>query len=332
MAIGLIGSFPGRRVQRPNGKLGRLAETGGTVKQGEGALGISAPRHANGSQESPKEVHESPKPDTPFRFVGRLVIAFTHAVVLLGIVGLLLWQVMAFASRSKDAYAQIVAAPLFEVRSPVDGVFVADQHMPNGTQLSKGQFLGWIRSPQLDAAIRTTQRKLDALKERELLLEQRGSEFHHPLSRPNSDREFRECAAEIVEVQSDLDRLLRSKRACRVVSPVNGQISNGGFSGSKAVETNDTVAYVWPDNGDLLVEVKAPLKAVHRLIQTDQVEAEFSTVGGQASVTARPIAGSLRVFTLDRGAGKKKELWGILQCQPTSIPESVAYPGPIGVL
>jgi len=287
---------------------------------------------ANTSEESGRPGRRSPKPDAPLRSAGRTVIGLTHAVVLCGIVGLLVWQVIAFASRSKDAFATIVAAPLHEVRSPVDGLFVAHKHMPNGTHVTKGQFLGWIRSPQLDADIQRTQRKLDVLKRRKLLLEQRGSESHHPLARPESDREFRQCAAEIVAMESDLGRLLRMKRKLRAVSPVTGQISNGGFSGSKAVKTNDTVAFVWPDNGELLVEVKAPLKAIHRLIQADHVEARFSTVGGQASVTARPIAGSLRVFTLDRGAAKKKELWGTLQCRPISIPDSVAYPGPIGVL
>ncbi len=256
--------------------------------------------------------------------------ALTHAAVLFGIVGLVLWQVISFASRSKDAFAQIVAAPLHEIRAACDGVFVAVGHMPNGTRVVKGQLLGEIQSPQLDAEIQATGRKLDALKRRKLLLEQSGDKFRHSVYTPG--REFRECAAEIDAAQSDLDRMLRIRRKLRVVSPVDGQISNGGFSGSKAVETNDTVAYVWPDNGDLLVEVKAPLKAVHRLIQADQVDARFSTVGGQVSVTARPIKGSLQVFTQDRGAGKKKELWGSIQCLPDCIPESVAYPGPLGTL
>lgn len=286
---------------------------------------------AAASEQDAKPAHQSPKPDAPLRSAGRLLVALTHAVVLCGIVGLVLWQVIAFASRSQDAYATIVAAPLYEVRVLVDGVFAASEHMPNGTHVSQGQLLGQVRSPQLDADIQTAQCRLDSLKRRKLLLEQRGSAMHHPLSRPESDREFRQCAAEFVAIEAEVDRLLGLQRKLRVISPVSGQISNGGFSGSKAVETNDTIAYVWPDDGDLLVEVTAPLKAIHRLIQADQVESQFSTVGGQALVTARPIAGSLRVFTLDRGAAKKKELWGTLQCRPLSIPESVAYPGPIGV-
>jgi biotin carboxyl carrier protein len=287
---------------------------------------------ANTSEENGKPGHQSPKPDAPLRSVGRTAIRLVHAVVLCGIVGLLIWQVVAFLSRSKDALATIVAAPLHEVRSPVDGVFVANGHMPNGTHVRKGQVLGWIRSPQLEADIQALRRKLDTLKRRNLLLEQRASESYDPLFRTGSGRESRQVVADIAAAESELGRLLRVQRQLRVVSPVTGQISNGGFSGSKAVETNDTVAYVWPDGGDLLVEVKAPLKAIHELIQANRVEARFSTVGGQAAVTARPIAGSLRVFTLDRGAAKKKELWGILQCQPTSIPANVAYPGPIGVL
>ncbi len=286
---------------------------------------------AAASEKDAKPAHQSPKPDAPLRSAGRLVTALTHAVVLFGIVGLVLWQIISFASRSKDALATIVAAPLCEVRAELDeygGVFVAVGHFPNGTRVVRGQLFGEILSPQLDADIQAAGRKLDALKRRKLLLEQPGDE----VSLYTPGREFRECAAEINAVQSELDRLLRIKRKLRVVSPVDGQISNGGFSGSKAVETNDTMAYVWPDDGDLLVEVRAPLKAIHRLIQADQVEAQFSTVGGQALVTAQPIAGSLRVFTLAPGAAKKKELWGILQCRPLSIPESVAYPGPIGVL
>ncbi|MHC4176847.1 MAG: efflux RND transporter periplasmic adaptor subunit [Planctomycetota bacterium] len=328
MTVGLIGSFPGSYVRRRNGKLGRLAENRSMDEQGKAAFTVPAPRRANGAEESRKSGHESPKPDTPFRFVGRLVIALAHAVVLFGIVCLLLWQVVPLITGPKVGCAQIVAAPLHEIRAAYDGVFVAIRHMPNGTRVVEGQLLGEIRSPRLDADIKTVQGKLDALRRRKLLLEQPGPEFRHSLYTP--DREFRECAAEIDAMQSELDRLQQIRRGLRVVSPVSGQISNGGFSGSKAVETNDTVAYVWPDNGDLLVEVKAPLKAVHRLIQADRVEAEFSTVGGEAAVTARPIAGALRVFTLDRGAGRKKELWGILQCRPTSMPESVAYPGPIG--
>jgi len=293
---------------------------------------VAAASESDASEKDAKPAHQSPKPDAPFRSAGRLAIGLTHAVVLCGIVGLVLWQVISFASRSQDAFATIVAAPLYEVRSSVDGVFVASEHMPNGTHVSKGQLLGQICSPQLDADIQTTGRRLDGLKRRKLLLDQRGSASHHPLSRPESDREFRQCVAEIVAIEAEFDRLLGLQRKLRVISPVSGQISNGGFSGSKAVETNDTMAYVWPDDGDLLVEVRAPLKAIHRLIQADQVESQFSSVGGQVLVTAQPIAGSLRVFTLDRGAAKKKELWGILQCRPLSIPESVAYPGPIGVL
>ncbi len=97
---------------------------------------------ANTSETPGKPGHQIPKPDAPLRLLGRAAIGLTHALVLCGIVGLLVWQIIAFTSRSQDGFATIVAAPLHEVRSPIDGVFVADKHIPNGTHVSKGQSLG----------------------------------------------------------------------------------------------------------------------------------------------------------------------------------------------
>jgi len=329
-----------------NGVAGRITNFGGMGNKGASARPITreTPRedsrstvgpeaNAPSSPESPKPA-KSPKADAPLRRVGRVTIASAHAAVLIGIVGLLLWYLItlpSILSDRQDAVVTIVAESLYEIRAPYEGEFWASEHMPNGTPVAAGAFLGEIRCEQLDADIRAAERTLQAVQQRKLLLQRRGVELAHPLGRPQSDQEFRQCVTQIVAVESELERLRQTRQKLRICSPIGGKIHDG-FSGSKAVKSNDTVAYVWPDEGALLVEVKAPLKVIHELIREGRVEASFSTAGGEVPVAAEPINGALRVITLERGAGKKKELWGVLQCRPLSIPDSVAYPGPIGVL
>ena len=288
-------------------------------------------RRAHRAEED-KTRTKPPRPDAPLRSVGRFVTALLHAGVLLGIVSLLLWYVMQIPGLTRrQAVVSVVARSHVELRSPTEGVFVAVNDLLAGTRVKKGHVLGHVRAPQLAARIDATERRLYALRCRKLLLEKPEDELDQPRSEFDLGQERRECVEKIVAAESELDRLRRIKRDLRIVSTVSGRIQYG-VSGSAAVTTNETVVHVWPEGGDLVVEVRAPLKVIHELLRENHVVAQFPTAHGVLPVTSRPIPGSLRVSALEHGTGREKELWGFLQCRPVSIPEPVAHPGAIGTL
>ncbi|MFV1981448.1 MAG: hypothetical protein ACC655_09865, partial [Rhodothermia bacterium] len=144
-------------------------------------------------------------------------------------------------------------------------------------------------------------------------------------------REFRQVFLEMIVVESELDRLCRLDRETHVVSPVSGRI-HFGISASQSVRTNDTVAHIWPDDGELLVEVSGPLAVVHQLIRANRVEAIFPTADGNMEVIGRPLPSSLRTHLEEVGPRNEREIWGFLQCRAVSIPQSLRVPGLIGKL
>lgn len=271
-----------------------------------------------------------PKPDAPLTRVRRALLGLINLAILLGIAALVVWKVWPENPRRR-ALAMIVASSLVEVRSPTEGEFVAVKPLPNGACVKKGQVLGSVRAPRVVSSIEASQHMLDALQQRKLLLDQRGTEFENLASRRDEEQEFRQISIDVTATENELKRLRRVEYETRITAPVDGKI-HYGLDGSKAVRTSDTIAYIWPEGGDLLLEVKAPLSVIHGLIQADRVDAVFPTVGGNVAVTAKPIAGSLRTYTQESAPRREDEYWGSLQCTVESVPEVVRIPGLLGGL
>jgi hypothetical protein len=330
MAVGLISSIPDKRVPSPSGKRSRFHESERRGEQGGDDLAIAVPDRTGG------EPHQGPKPDAPLTRLRRAAIGGVHLVVIAAIVGLFVWCAVKAVgalpgSEKAEAIVTLVASSLVELHSPADGVFEAAQPLLVGSHVERGQLLGTVRPRQLQESLDEARGRLEALQRQKLLLDPQGMEFEDPASGLDQRREFRQVALQLIATENELSRLRQIEQDSQIRSPVNGQI-HYGLSGSRAVKATDTVAHIWPDSGDLLVEVKAPLKVIHRLIQSNRVEAVFPTAGGKVEVTARPVPGSLRTVVEQWGPQKATELWGVLQCTAVSIPGSVRTPGLIGRL
>jgi hypothetical protein len=106
-----------------------------------------------------------------------------------------------------------------------------------------------------------------------------------------------------------------------------------GLSGGKAVKANETLAYVWPEGGELRIQVEAPMTTIQKLLRRNEVTCRFSTGGEEVSVSAKPIPKSLRLkmagLSEERLGG---ELFGFIECMPSSMPAEIRSPGLIGRL
>lgn len=274
-----------------------------------------------------------PKPDAPLRSVGRWITAILHATVLCGIAGLLLWYILHVPALLRDrTFATIVAPSLVQVRSPVDGVFIATSDLPAGTHVEKGQLLGRVDAPRLESEIRAMERQLGALRRRRLRLGAPSSSPVQLAAESHAERLIDDCVERIIALESELEWLRGVEKRLRIASPTTGRIQYG-VTGSTAVRTNDPLVHVWPEGGDLLVEIEAPLDVVHEIIRDGIVEARFSTAEGIVRVQSVPIVTSIRVTAGQEESGiERGEIFGFVQCRPLSIPRAVAFPGPIGTL
>lgn len=321
----------GRRIDQQTQETQQTQQIPPSVPPRETEVERLAPSPA-GRESEPRSGSTSPGPDAPLLSIGRVVTALLHAGVLVAIAGLLLWYVMQIPDLvGRRALVSVVASGLLEIRAPTDGVFVAAEALPAGARVEAGQVLGHVWAPRLEERIAAEERRLRELLRRKLLLERPDDELDRPEADLHLDREFRECAEKIVAARSELDRLRAVERDLRIVSPVSGRIQFG-LSGSRAVAENDSLVHLWPDGGDLVIEVRAPLEVIHELVRANHVEAEFPTADGPVRVTSRPIPGSLQITARENRAGKNQELWGLVQCHPVSIPAAVAHPGAIGTL
>ncbi len=323
MAIGLVGTFPDKNVRFPNGELNRSNELGRLGEQPGGDLPVALPKQNKGVSDKGR------KADAPLTQLRKAVIGCVHLFVMAAIIGLFVWCTMKavgavpWGAKSK-AELTLVARDLTGVPAPADGMLNVPNPFPPGSSLTKGQVLAWLTVPGLKEKIEETQRALVSLQRQKLLLDPQGSGL-------DQGQEFRQIAGQIRAANDKLRRLRQIEQDACIRAPLSGQLPYG-LSGSKAVQAGDTIVDIWPENGDLVVEVKAPQKVIHELIQSDCVEAVFSTAGGKVYVTARPIPDSVRPLTEEAGPQKQKEIWGVLQCTIVSIPVSVRTPGLIGRL
>lgn len=276
------------------------------------------------------------KPDAgPSRFK-RFAVATVHATILAGLLAFLAWYlvvgpVWAYLQRPRElARVRLVARSLVEVRAATDGEFVSVRAMPNGTVVKTGQVLGRLQSANLEAELATETRKLKSLQLRQLILGERMAVVEDQELRPDLDREYREASYRLIEVEQNLERLKKIENGLMVRSPVDGQI-HFGLGASKAVQKNDSLAFIWPAGGELLFEVDAPLSVINTIIVRNRASAIFETPSGPVVVQAVPITGSLRPFTQGEHS-EKNDVWGLLQCVPDGVPEAVRYPGALGRL
>jgi hypothetical protein len=231
--------------------------------------------------------------------------------------------------RSHDsATAMLVANPAAQVRNgDVTGVFTAPTPLSSGAFVRGGQLLGHIESPKLDAQIEQAALDLRLLQTRRLQLEQQsaGSEPQWQV-----EQEARDIAARVGSATHTLAQLHALRRQLAVYAPADGYIQ-GGLSGSMSVTPHQSIVSLYPHGADVLVEVTAPMDVLNDLRRRDRVMVEFPTTSGKAQVAARPIPSSVRPFTW-AGAGKPDEMWGVLQCKPSSAVQKSCLPGLIGKL
>jgi hypothetical protein len=283
----------------------------------------------DGSGAAPREKY-NPKSDAPFRSVARLFIGFIHAGVLCGIVALLISYFMSVAVTTDDkAFARIFGVNMVEIPAPLNGRFSAARHFPEGEQVEPGELLGEISAPELEEELELATQSLHKLQEEDLRRITRSGSLadqHTDDAGPRNVRFMR------IELENKIKQLRRIQSQLRVMSPVRGRI-HMGLSGSKVIKANETLAYVWPEGGELRIQVEAPLTTMHKLLRKGAVKCRFSTARGEVCVTATPIPQSLRLkmneLSEDRLRG---ELFGFVECVPQSIPAEIRSPGLIGRL
>ena len=273
-------------------------------------------------------------PDAAPRRLDQVVRAAAHAVVLAAVVGFVLVYCVVLPIRSQvagnvaRATVLLVGNPLLDVRAPnIEGVgvFHAVRPLGHGELVLKGQLLGEIESPKLDDDVARAAVTLRALEEQQLRLDQRLSAAEPT---PDESREARELAGRVAAAQQALAHLHEQRRGLRVVAPADGYIQQG-LPARLTVGPHQPIALVYPECGDLLVEVSAPLDVLNDLLQRNTLEADVQTTAGAVRVSATPVPGSVRHFTKSV-EGRRDETWATVQCIPDPLPLAARAPGLMG--
>ena len=273
-------------------------------------------------------------PDAAPRRLDHVVRAAAHAVVLAAVVGFVLVYCVVLPIRSQvagnvaRATVLLVGNPLLEVRAPETdgvGIFRAVRPLGHGEPVHKGQLLGRIESPKLDDDVARAATSLRALEEQQLWLGERLS-----AAEPTADesREARELAGRVAAASQALAHLHDLRRGLRIVAPADGYIQQG-LPARLTVGSHQPIALVYPESGDLLVEVSAPLDVVNDLLRRGTLEADVQTTAGAVRVSATPVPGSVRHFTKIVDA-RRDETWATVQCTPDSLPPAARAPGLMG--
>jgi multidrug resistance efflux pump len=276
---------------------------------------------------APKPVH------TQLRIAAHLLIL---VAVVCFVIYYCVWMPVrgVFAASYESATVTSVAYPLTEVRAPqVTGVFHAARPLPNGARVGGGQVLGHIESPELLAQIQQTALELQTLQTRQLQLEEQGrsaAAAAAPGDRWESQHESRDLAAHLLGASQKLAQLESVRQKLTVIAPVDGFLQFG-LAGTQTVAPFQSIASLYPQGADLLLEVTAPLDVIYALEREGAVASRFTTAGGAVDVSARPLHSATRAFT-KIVPGKPDETWGVLQCVPDNMPEAVRTPGLIGKL
>ena len=274
------------------------------------------------------------RPDAaPGRWDGVFRAAGHAAVLLAVVVFLLVYGVWAplrdrIAVRASRVSVMIVGGSLCDVRAPAaSGVFRAAAPLSHGARVRKGDVLGRIDSPELDRAIERTSQELRALESRRLRLDRRSAMEDQWAQEA---QEARDLAGRVEAVAQTLAHLHAVRSQLSVRAPCGGLVQQG-VPATASVAPNQFIVSIYPDGGQLLVEVTGPLDVITSLRREDRVTAAFATANGNVELLARPSRGAIRSFR--RGVSPdREETWATLQCLPTAVPAALRSPGLIGEL
>ena len=260
------------------------------------------------------------KPDAPLTKVSRMLTAGIHASVLIGIVVFVILQLsMAATADRRASIVKVVASGNKPVSAPFDGVFHAAENLPKGTRVQKGQFLGTVESVAREDEINALRQEVSDLRKQRLMLR----------SVETNSEAYRDVSQKLRLAKVKLETLMVAGQRQEIYSPVDGIIELG-LSGSQPVKQNDSIAQIWEAGGELLIEVEGPIDVLNQVLRKQAVAAKFDTDQGSIDVAAKPIEGSLK--SIEKQDGQGTEIWGVVQCRPTSIPASLAAPGALGHL
>lgn len=272
------------------------------------------------------------RPDASPRKSDTMLRVAVHALLLACIIVFVVYYCVytplygQFAGAKERAHVESVAPSLNEIRAPeVSGVFHAIKPLANGTPVAKGEILGRIESPALIAQIDQKALELRMLQWRRLQLEQQAGERG-----PGYQQEARDLALREAGARQALNQLEGVRRQLVVRAPADGLV-HMGLAATMSVNPHDTIVSLYPQGSDLVIEVTAPLEVINALEGQERVVADFSTPAGKVQVTATPVHGSTRSI-VKATSEKRTEIWGVLVCRPTSMPDSVSLPGLVGKL
>lgn len=294
------------------------------------APGVTQPR----TNVKPPADLAAERPDAAPRRVDHVLRAAAHAAVLLATVAFVLvycvWMPARaqFAPRFELASVIVIANPLLELRAPdVTGVFRAVRPLPPGARVQKGELLGVIEVPQLDVDEQRVSLELRSLQARQLRLDQRAA-FGEMTAQ--EAREALDLAGRVEAVAQTLAHLHSVRSQLRVCAPAAGIVQQG-LAATVGVVPHHAIASLYPDGGELLVEVSGPMEVLNALQRAGHVNAVFSGPDGEAEVAAIPVLSSVRHFTKSVD-GRREETWGTVQCVPEFVPAGLRSPGCIGKL
>ncbi len=285
-----------------------------------------------------QEPATAPQPVAAPSARGTVLLRFVSGLLLAGFVSFLAVFVVGaplglIPPSREGAVARTVGAPLVQVSAPSDGLFVALKPLPNGTPIDPGQQLGHMtQTPDVE---RLAAARAERQFQRERLLrldDHRDRADGFDLSAaPTLEKEAREVALQILTLTHEIDRLQTLQRKLTICSHVAGRI-HFGLGASQAVKAHQPIAFIWPESGELLIEVEAEMRVIHELINANRVEAVFATPAGDEVILALPLPASVKPFTPADERRARKQPWGVLQCTTVTVPEAVRLPGLIGKL
>jgi hypothetical protein len=252
------------------------------------------------------------------------VIGGVHFAVLVGIVALLVCYGMA-ALRSRDgrAVASVLAKNMERVGAPNGGQFRATRPFSQGDWVQAGEVLGVIETPDIGEQLDSERRKLGSIQRAILMAaeaERTSSAHAHP-------QDLRQLHLDASIVQSEIAKLTRLQEDLVIRSPIDGRIWFG-LSGSKKVSQHEVVAEIWPTDGELKIEVEAPIEQIDAFLREGMVKCRFMTPTGEVVVSARPIPTTRQMVLAENGKNRsEKQVLGKIECIPDADATQSIEPG-----
>jgi multidrug resistance efflux pump len=183
------------------------------------------------------------RPDAAPRKLDTALRVAVHAIILMSVLAFVVYYCVwspvrgQLLTQRESAIATVVAYPLYAVRTPdVSGVFIAEKALANGAYVKKGQLLGRINSPALDAQIEQKALELQILQARQLQPRQSSD----AQGAWQSDQEARELTLRVASASKSLEQFNTLKKQLIVRAPCDGFIQFG-LAGSQAVQPHQAL-------------------------------------------------------------------------------------------